>query len=41
MNRNTQNLPELDSLLRIDPKETITLFPGRVEIGQGIYTALA
>ncbi|MCZ6633828.1 MAG: molybdopterin-dependent oxidoreductase, partial [bacterium] len=41
MNRNTQNLPELDSLLRIDPEETITLFPGKVEIGQSIYTALA
>ena len=35
------NNPELDSWIRIDPDETITVFTGKVEIGQGIKTALA
>ena len=33
--------PELDDWLRIDPDETVTLFAGKVEYGQGILTALA
>lgn len=33
--------PELDSWIRIDPNETITVFTGKVELGQGIKTALA
>src|SRR6185436_11700093 len=31
----------LDSWLRIEPDGTVTVFPGKVEIGQGILTALA
>ena len=33
--------PDLNTILRLDPEGTITLFPSKVEIGQGIYTALA
>ena len=31
----------LDSWLRVDPVGTVTVFPGRVELGQGATTALA
>src|SRR6185436_13288543 len=31
----------LDSWLRIEPDGTVTVFPGKVEIGQGILTALS
>ena len=30
----------LDRWLRVNPNETVTVFPGKVEIGQGILTAL-
>ncbi|HEX7035877.1 MAG TPA: molybdopterin cofactor-binding domain-containing protein [Pseudomonadales bacterium] len=33
--------PELDRWVRIDPADTVTVFTGKVEIGQGITTALA
>ena len=33
--------PELDSWLQIHQDGTVTLFTGKVEIGQGIKTALA
>src|SRR5690606_36863517 len=33
--------PELDGWLRIDEHGTVTLFTGRVEIGNGVITALA
>lgn len=33
--------PELDGWLRIDEDGTVTLFTGRVEIGNGVITALA
>lgn len=33
--------PDLDAWIRIDAAETITIFSGKVEIGQGIKTALA
>ena len=33
--------PELDSWVRIDPDETVTLFTGKVELGQGLRTAIA
>ncbi|MBN2502727.1 MAG: molybdopterin-dependent oxidoreductase [Anaerolineales bacterium] len=33
--------PGLDAWIRIDPEETITVFSGKVEIGQGLKTALA
>jgi nicotinate dehydrogenase subunit B len=33
--------PDLNTILRLDPEGTIILFPSKVEIGQGIYTALA
>jgi CO/xanthine dehydrogenase Mo-binding subunit len=33
--------PDLDTWIRIDPEETITVFSGKVEYGQGIKTALA
>jgi hypothetical protein len=33
--------PELDAWLRINSNETITLFSGKVELGQGLKTALA
>ena len=36
-----QRYPELDRWVRIDPAETVTVFTGKVEIGQGITTALA
>jgi hypothetical protein len=36
-----ERAPELDDWLRIDPQETVTLFAGKVEYGQGILTALA
>ena len=32
--------PSLDLWVRIDPRETITVRTGKVEIGQGILTAL-
>ena len=32
--------PNLDSWIRIDPTETITVFSGKVEYGQGLKTAL-
>ncbi|MEM7032179.1 MAG: molybdopterin cofactor-binding domain-containing protein [Chloroflexota bacterium] len=33
--------PDLDSWIRIDAADTVTIFTGKVEIGQGIKTALA
>jgi CO/xanthine dehydrogenase Mo-binding subunit len=33
--------PQLDLWVRIDPADTITLFTGKVEIGQGLRTAIA
>lgn len=33
--------PQLDSWVRIDPAGTITVFTGKVELGQGIVAALA
>src|SRR5262249_59082443 len=33
--------PELDLWIRIDPADTITLFTGKVELGQGLRTAIA
>lgn len=33
--------PELDAWIRIDPEETITVFSGKVEYGQGLMTVLA
>jgi CO/xanthine dehydrogenase Mo-binding subunit/aerobic-type carbon monoxide dehydrogenase small subunit (CoxS/CutS family) len=33
--------PQLDSWIRINPDETVTLFTGKVEYGQGIMTSLA
>ncbi len=39
--RSLQQTPELDAWIRVDPQETITIFSGKVEIGQGIRTAVA
>lgn len=36
-----QKYPELDSWLRIDEAETVSVFTGKVEYGQGLKTALA
>jgi nicotinate dehydrogenase subunit B len=36
-----QRTPDLDAWIRIDPTDTITIFSGKVEIGQGIRTAVA
>lgn len=36
-----QQTPELDGWIRINSDETITVFSGKVEIGQGIGTAVA
>jgi aerobic-type carbon monoxide dehydrogenase small subunit (CoxS/CutS family) len=36
-----QQSPDLDSWLRIDSRDTITIYTGKVEIGQGIKTAVA
>ena len=36
-----QHTPELDSWIRINPDGTVTIFTGKVELGQGIKTALA
>lgn len=36
-----QKYPDLDSWLRLNPDETVTVFTGKVEIGQGIRTAVA
>ena len=33
--------PDLNTILRLSAEETITIFPAKVELGQGIYTALA
>src|SRR5262249_12146502 len=33
--------PELDMWVRIDPADTITLFSGKVELGQGLKAAIA
>ena len=33
--------PELDLWVRIDPADTVTLFTGKVELGQGLRSALA
>jgi CO/xanthine dehydrogenase Mo-binding subunit len=33
--------PELDTWVRIDPARTITVFTGKVELGQGLVSALA
>ncbi len=36
-----QNTPDLDAWIRINTDGTVTLFTGKVEIGQGIRTAVA
>jgi len=36
-----QQTPDLDAWIRIDPTETVTVFTGKVEIGQGLKTAIA
>ncbi len=36
-----QEMPDLDAWIRIDAQETVTLFTGKAEIGQGIQTAVA
>lgn len=36
-----QREPDLDRWVRIDPEQTVTVATGKVEIGQGITTALA
>lgn len=36
-----QQTPDLDAWIRIEPDESITIFMGKVEIGQGIKTAVA
>jgi len=33
--------PQLDLWVRIDPQETVTIFTGKVELGQGLRSALA
>jgi CO/xanthine dehydrogenase Mo-binding subunit len=33
--------PELDTWIRVDPHETITVFTGKAELGQGLTAALA
>src|SRR5262249_10917698 len=33
--------PELDMWVRVDPADTITLFTGKVELGQGLKAAIA
>src|SRR5262249_45898763 len=33
--------PELDMWVRVDPADTITLFTGKVELGQGLKSAIA
>jgi len=36
-----ERAPELDDWVRIDPEETVTIFLGKVEYGQGIQTAIS
>jgi CO/xanthine dehydrogenase Mo-binding subunit len=36
-----QRNPDLDTWLRIEPGGAVTVFTGKVELGQGILTALA
>jgi len=36
-----QQTPELDAWIRLNTDETVTIFSGKVEIGQGIKTAVA
>ncbi len=36
-----ERAPSLDRWLRIDPEDTVTIFLGKVEYGQGIQTAIA
>lgn len=33
--------PELDTWLRVDPEGTVTVFTGKVELGQGLVSAIA
>lgn len=35
-----ENNPHLDTWIRVDPAETITVFTGRVELGQGVRAAM-
>ena len=35
------NNPDLDTWIRIDPSDTITVFTGKVELGQGLRAAIA
>ena len=39
--RSLRRTPALDAWVRIDPQETVTIFTGKVEIGQGIKRAIA
>ncbi len=41
LSRSLQDNPDLDSWIKINPDETITVCSGKVEYGQGIKTALA
>jgi aerobic-type carbon monoxide dehydrogenase small subunit (CoxS/CutS family) len=36
-----QQTPDLDAWIRIDQSDTVTVFTGKVEIGQGLKTAIA
>jgi CO/xanthine dehydrogenase Mo-binding subunit/aerobic-type carbon monoxide dehydrogenase small subunit (CoxS/CutS family) len=36
-----RHTPDIDAWLRLNPDETVTLFSGKVELGQGLKTALA
>lgn len=40
LTQSTIDNPDLDTWVRIDRAETITIFTGKVELGQGIHTAL-
>ena len=39
--RSLANQPDLDAWIRISSDNTVTIFTGKVELGQGITTALA
>jgi CO/xanthine dehydrogenase Mo-binding subunit len=41
ISRSLQRHPDLDTWVRIEPEGGVTLFTGKVEIGQGITTAIA
>lgn len=41
LSNSLRNNPQLDNWIRIDADETVTVFTGKVEIGQGLRTAIA